>query len=59
VPEGNRSEHVAHARPGRAADDARRSLRPRHVGHALEWMRTACAVAAALQCVVLVALLTR
>jgi len=40
--------------------DAARSLRPQHVGHVLEWMRTACAVAAVtLQCVVLVVLLTR
>jgi hypothetical protein len=59
MPDGDRIEHVAHARPGRAAD-ARRSLRPRHVGHVLEWMRTACAVAAVtLQCIVLVVLLTR
>ena len=45
--------------PARPAD-ARRSLRPQHVGHVLEWCRTACAVlAVTLQCVVLVVLLTR
>ena len=59
MPQGDRIEHVTKARSGRYAD-ARHSLRPRHVGHVLEWLRTACAVAAVtLQCVVLIVLLTR
>ena len=56
---GDETEHITPARAVRAAD-AGRSLRPKHVGHVLEWMRTVCAVAAVtLQCVVLVVLLTR
>ena len=56
---GDESERITRARPVGAVD-ARRSLRPKHVGHVLEWMRTFCAVAAVtLQCVVLVVLLTR
>ena len=52
-------ERTTNARPVRTHDSGR-SLRPQHVGHVLEWMRTACAVAAVtLQCVVLVVLLTR
>jgi hypothetical protein len=57
--DGEETEHITRARPVAAAD-ARRSLRPKHVGHVLEWMRTFCAVAAVtLQCVVLVVLLAR
>jgi hypothetical protein len=57
--QGDQTEHIRRARPVRAAD-TRGSLRPKHVGHVLEWMRTVCAVAAVtLQCVVLVVLLTR
>ena len=56
---GDESEHITRAHAVRAAD-VRHSLRPKHVGHVLEWMRTFCAVAAVtLQCVVLVVLLTR
>jgi len=56
---GDETDHTTHARAVRAPD-AHRSLRPRHVGHVLEWMRTGCALAAVtLQCVVLVVLLTR
>jgi hypothetical protein len=56
---GEKTEHITRAQPVRVAD-VRSSLRPKHVGHVLEWMRTFCAVAAVtLQCVVLVVLLTR
>jgi len=57
--DGDHTGLSTRARPV-GAGDSRHRLRPRHVGHVLEWMRTACAVAAVtLQCIVLVVLLTR